>query len=264
MRDATTLLFGLDGFRVVRVDVHDENDPEAPREVLIEGVEHEQACPACGVLSSKVHARKVRPVKDLPHGSRPLRVRWDQRRWACQERACRRRTFAETSAQISRGQRLTRRLREQLERAVPGSTRSAADVARKYGVSWWSVNSALVVAAASMTPQAPVGVRLLGVDETRARSVRWLLAEAGWRRSDPWMTSFVDLDPAHPGGCWAWPPGGQEPASAGGLTCRASSSATALRSSPSIRPHRSPRRCARCCRPRRWSWTTGTCTGWPT
>ncbi len=77
---ATTLLFGLDGFRVVGVDVHDENDPEAPREVLFEGVEREQACPACGVLSSKVHARKVRPVKDLPHGRGPLRVRWDQRR----------------------------------------------------------------------------------------------------------------------------------------------------------------------------------------
>ncbi len=57
MRDATTLLFGLNGFRVVRVDVSDESDPEAPREVLIEGVEHEQACPACGVLSHKVHAR---------------------------------------------------------------------------------------------------------------------------------------------------------------------------------------------------------------
>jgi transposase len=45
------------------------------------------------------------------------------------------------------------------------------------------------------------------VDETRARSVRWLLAEAGWRRSDPWMTSFVDLDPAHPGGLLGLAPG---------------------------------------------------------
>jgi len=74
-------------------------------------------------------------------------------------------------------------------------------------VSWWSVNHALVVKAASMTPQAPCGVRLLGVDETRARSVRWLLAEHGWRRTDPWMTSFVDLDPTHPGGILGLAPG---------------------------------------------------------
>ncbi len=207
MRDATTLLFDLDGFRVVRVDVHDEDDPGAPREVLVEGVQDEQGCPDCGVLSAAVHSRRVRVIKDLPHGRRALRVCWDQRRWACRERACRRRTFAETSSQVGPGQRLTGRLRAQLERAVSGSTRSAADVAREYAVSWWSVNHALVVVAASMLPRVPAGVRLLGVDETRARSVRWLLAEHGWRRSDPWMTSFVDLDPAHPGGLLGLAPG---------------------------------------------------------
>ena len=220
MGDATTLLFGLEGFRVVSVtrehkhDKHDEHDghdglkpAEEVREVVVEGVDSEQACPDCGVLTAAVHARRRRRVKDLPHGRAPLRLWWDQRRWACRERLCRRRTFAETSVQIGLGQRLTRRLREQLERAVSGSTRSAADVAQEYGVSWWSVNTALVVKAASMTGQAPCGVRLLGVDETRTRSVRWLLAESGWRRCDPWMTSFVDLDPAHPGGLLGLAPG---------------------------------------------------------
>ncbi len=173
----------------------------------MEGVEDEQACPDCGVLSGSVHARRVRRVKDLPHGRWPLRLWWDQRRWACRQRACRRRTFAETSSEIGPGQRLTRRLREQLEHAVSASTRSGADVAREYGVSWWSVNRALIVRAASMTPRAPAGVRLLGVDETCARSVRWLLAEHTWRRSDPWMTSFVDLDPAHAGGLLGLAPG---------------------------------------------------------
>ncbi len=51
MRDTTTLLFGLDGFRVVRVNVHDKSHAGAPREVLVEGLEDEQACPDCGVLS---------------------------------------------------------------------------------------------------------------------------------------------------------------------------------------------------------------------
>ncbi len=74
-------------------------------------------------------------------------------------------------------------------------------------MSWWSVNHALVVVAAGVYGPAPAGVRMLGVDETRARSVRWLLSEAGWRRSDPWMTSFVDLDPTHPGGLLGLAPG---------------------------------------------------------
>lgn len=45
------------------------------------------------------------------------------------------------------------------------------------------------------------------MDETRARSVHWLLAEAGWRRSDPWMTSIVDLDPAGAGTILGLAPG---------------------------------------------------------
>jgi hypothetical protein len=50
MRGATTLLLGLDGFRVVRVDVHDGGNAGAPRVVLVGGVVGEQACPDCGVL----------------------------------------------------------------------------------------------------------------------------------------------------------------------------------------------------------------------
>ena len=117
MGDATTLLFGLDGFRVVSVSEDDEHGARG-RRVVIEGVEDEQGCPDCGVVSGAVHARKLRRIKDLPHGTRPLRVLWDQRRWACRERACRRRTFAERTAQVGPGQRLTGRLRAELERQV--------------------------------------------------------------------------------------------------------------------------------------------------
>jgi transposase len=207
MGDATTLLFGLDGFRVVSVSGRRGEGQDLERHVVVEGLEGEQACPDCGVLSASVHSRRQRRIKDVPHGRRPLRLWWDQRRWACRERGCGRRTFAEVSDQVGPGHRLTRRLREQLERAVSGSTRAAADVAREYGVSWWSVNAALIAKAASMTAPAPEGVRMLGVDETRARSVRWLLAEYGWRRTDQWMTSFVDLDPTHPGGLLGLAPG---------------------------------------------------------
>ena len=50
--------------------------------------------------------------------------------------------------------------------------------------------------------------RVLGIDETRFRSVRWILDGITWKRSDPWLTSFVDCSPAGPGsllGLGSWP-----------------------------------------------------------
>jgi transposase len=201
MKDATTVLFDLDGFQVVSV----EPAPDDVRRVVLVCVE-EQACPSCGVPAARVHSRRLQPVKDLPFG-RPLAVLWDKRRLFCDENACARRTFTERAEQLGPRQRLTLRLRRRLADAVSRSVRSAVDVAREHDVSWWSVQAAMVVAAAALTPAAPAGVRRLGVDETRARSVRWLLADAGWRRSDPWMTSFVDLDPDHCGGILGLAPG---------------------------------------------------------
>lgn len=202
MGDGRSLLFGLDGFQVVSVI----RSPLGVRIVVIEGVADEQACPACGVLSSRVHAGWLQSVKDLPYRA-PLLVRWNRRRFACDEPTCRRRTFSEVSEQLRPRRRLTLRLRAKLETAVSSGPRSVADVACEYGVSWWSANQALIDKAADILGPAPEGVRWLGIDETRVRRVRWLLAEAGWRRSDPWMVSFVDLDPDRPGGLLGLAPG---------------------------------------------------------
>ena len=56
----------------------------------------------------------------------------------------------------------------------------------------------MITAAARWLPSPPP-TRVLGIDETRARRVRWLLEPTGWRRSDPWLTSFVDADTSSPG-----------------------------------------------------------------
>jgi transposase len=68
-----------------------------------------------------------------------------------------------------------------------------AEVAGEYRVSWQTAHRALIVAATRWLP-APTPTRVLGIDETRARSVQWLREATGWRRSDPWLTSFVDAD----------------------------------------------------------------------
>lgn len=216
MGDGTTVLFGLDGFRVVSVT----RSPVGVRQVLIVGVAEEQACPSCGMFSRRVHSRWAQPVKDLPYGE-PLQVRWYKRRFACAEPACGRRTFTEVTEQIGLRRRLTLRLRHKLEVAVSAGPRSVADVAREYDVSWWSANQALLDKAADVLGPAPAGVRWLGLDETRVRRVRWLLEEAGWTRSDPWMTSFVDLDPDRSGGLLGLTPGRSGAAVAGWLTRQA-------------------------------------------
>ncbi len=97
MGDATTLLFGLDGFRIVSVAQREEHG-EGGREVVVEGVEGEQACRTAGCCQE-------RSMLVGCGGSR----------------TCRRSAAA---VEIGAGQRLIRRLREQLEHAVSASTRS--------------------------------------------------------------------------------------------------------------------------------------------
>ena len=48
---------------------------------------------------------------------------------------------------------------------------------------------------------------MLGIDETRFRLVRWILDGITWQRSDPWITSFVDCTPCHPGPLLGLAPG---------------------------------------------------------
>jgi transposase len=89
-------------------------------------------------------------------------------------------------------------LRDKLARAIAASNRAVSEVAAEHDVSWHTAHRALITAANHWLP-APAPTRVLGIDETRARCVRWLLDAARWRRSDPWMTSFVDADPTRPG-----------------------------------------------------------------
>ena len=197
MDDATTLLFDLPGFRVVSCQ---EAPPDGRRVVVMQEAD-EHACPRCGVLvGGRPYDVRESRLTDLPMGHRPLEVIWRKRRYRCAERGCPQRVFTERSEQVPPRHRLTARLRARLESAASRSARALSDVAAEYGVSWWSVHRALVAAALARAACAPPPVRLLGLDETRARSLRWAWEdEAGWRLSNPWMTSFVDLDTDRPG-----------------------------------------------------------------
>jgi transposase len=193
MDETTSVLFGLDDHRVLGVTRVDERVVR----VVIEPIEREGACPACGVLSARVKDRPLVRLRDLPASGQLVQLWCRRRRLACREPDCPRMSFTPASAQVPTRARLTARLREELAAAIAGSNRAVADVAAEHEVSWHTAHKALVAAAAHWLPE-PTPTRVLGIDETRTRTVRWILEEAAgrrmWRRSDPWMTSFVDVD----------------------------------------------------------------------
>ena len=69
--DAASILFNLPGYRVVSAA---PASGDQPRRVLIETIQAEGACPACGVFSAKVQARPVQHVKDVSCGGDRLDV----------------------------------------------------------------------------------------------------------------------------------------------------------------------------------------------
>ena len=204
MSDATSLLFDLPGFSVIEC----VEDPSlGGRRVTVMSDVQVHGCPQCGVIVDTPYDHHGRVIKDVPFGDRPLQLVWHVRRFRCRQQQCPRKIFTETSDQIRVRSPLTSRLRCKLESSVSGSARAVSDVAREYGVAWGTVHNALVRQAAAMRPE-PTPTMMIGIDETRARSVRWRCDdEKKWTRTNPWMTSFVDFDLRHSGGLIGLVPG---------------------------------------------------------
>jgi transposase len=184
------VIFNLPGYRVVdAVDLR-----LGGRRVKVEPVEVEDGCPACGVVSSRVHAWVEQRVRDIPHAGQVVVV-VRKPRLVCTEPACGRRTFTTATEQLPVRARCTTRLKTALLDAVIGSGRAVSEVAADLRVAWWTVQ-ATVNAAAVLLPEVDnLHVRRLGIDEHRYRRVRWFRDDqGGWRRVEPWMSTIVNAD----------------------------------------------------------------------
>jgi transposase len=201
--DATSVLFGLEDEFCVR-DV--QRIDAAMVSVIIEQIAREGPCPECGVITSTVKDRPVMRLKDLPACGQAVELWWRKRRLICGESRCPRRTFTQASVGVRPRGRVTERLRDQVAVAIASSNRAVADVAREYSLSWPTAHKALVAASARWLPE-PEPTTRLGIDETRFRSVRWILEGITWKRSDPWLTSFVDCAGDGPGSLLGLAPG---------------------------------------------------------
>jgi transposase len=192
--DDATCLLGLGGLAVERVVLTADgvkivqlvtSDPDAAR------------CPGCREVSTSAKEWVLTRPKDLPCGGMAVVMQWRKRRWRCRTQDCPRQTFTEAVGQVPAGMRTTTRLRECLARSVEDG-RDQAEVAATYGVSWPTVQRALV-AYAQRELAEPEPTTVLGMDETRFGQPRWLPEGSGaqgpilWRRTDPWETGFVDL-----------------------------------------------------------------------
>lgn len=188
--DAATILFNLPDYRVISTTVI-----AGCRQVIVETNEP-PGCPSCGVISSRRKERRLQRVRDIPVAG-PVEVLWSKYRWYCEESACERLSFFESTPQVPRRARSTGRLRDQLVDAVIRSGRAVSETAAAFAVSWWMVRVALNEACFLTLPDVDqLSPRMLGIDEHRFRSVRYFQdpESKAWRRFEPWMTTIVDLD----------------------------------------------------------------------
>jgi transposase len=202
MSDATSVLLLEHEFGVLEVQRVDTTTLK----VIIEQPAREGPCPECGVLSGAVKDRPVMRLKDLPVSGQRVELWWRKRRLICSEGLCPQKTFTRVSAAVRPRARVTERLRERVAVAIASGNRAVSEVAVEYGVSWPTAHKALVGAATKWLPE-PTPTRQLGIDETRFRSVRWILDGITWKRSDPWLTSFVDCSRDGPGSLLGLAPG---------------------------------------------------------
>src|ERR1700694_1386220 len=140
LTDGTTLLFGLPGVRVERV----ERLADGARVVHVVTTEQTAAaCPACGVFSRSVKGRVSTSPRDIPYGEDRIILRWNKTRWRCREDYCERSSFTEVIAQVPARARTTLRLRTQIGAAIGDAARSVSDVAASHSVAWLTAPRAL-------------------------------------------------------------------------------------------------------------------------
>src|SRR5690349_19618122 len=194
--DDTTLLLGLDGVVVDRVEL----DPDGCRVVhLATAAEVKAVCPSSGPPSSARRGWVLTRPRDLAGPARS-RLVWRKRRWRCRAPSCGRGSFTESAPALPPRARVTTRLKTAAGRAVAVGGRTITQAGRDHGLSWPTVSAAFVREASVLLPAEPEPVCALGIDETRRGRPRYDRDPATGTTTvtaDRWHTGFVDLTGGH-------------------------------------------------------------------
>lgn len=166
--DAATTLFNLPDYRVISTTV----TANGYRQVLVES-EQPPGCPSCGLVATRRKERSSQRIRNIPVAGR-IEVVWQKYRWHCQELACERLSFFESTTQVPSRARSTGRLRDHLVDAVMRSGRAMSETAAGFAVSWWMVRAAVNEVFLLTLPDVDlIRPRMLGIDEHGFRSVRY-------------------------------------------------------------------------------------------
>jgi transposase len=180
---SVTRLLGLDGFKVVAMQVTD-----GEWQLSVQTVATVVGCQGCGVRA-ELHGRRLVRVRDLPIGGRPVVLWWRKRIWRCGEPACGVRTWTERAAAIRPRAVLTERARAEACRRVGKDPHSVAAVARDLGVGWATIMRAV---AEHGTPLVDDAARLEGVTALGLDGTSFLRATP--TAPTRWVTGLVDLE----------------------------------------------------------------------
>jgi len=171
----TRVLVGLGEYRVLGAC----EDDDGVLVVTVEVPRAEAPCPGCGVFSGRVKQRRCQEIRDGLCFGRPTRLVWHKRRFRCDTPGCRS-SFTESTTQVPARARVTTRLRTAIGRA--GKTRSTAEVAADFGVSWWTAWRSIKASATAHVASLPaLPPAQMGLDETT------------FRRPQRYATGLVDL-----------------------------------------------------------------------
>jgi transposase len=194
MENATSILFGLPGVAVDRVERTTDERGDVVRLVhVVTTATSAAGCPACGVISASVKQYRTARPRDLPYGEEPLAVRWHKRQYRCREEACPRKAFTESIAEVPARARVTGRLCREAAAQV-ASGRSVSAVAAEYRVSWPVIHRHYMAHADELLTE-PDPPAVLGIDETRRGTPKWIQdADTGrWLRTERFETNFTDV-----------------------------------------------------------------------
>ena len=191
MHDDTTLLLGLDGVVVDRVEL----GPDGCRVVHLSTADAAAVCPSCGTVSTSPKGWLQTRPRDLAWPTRS-RLVWRKRRWRCRVAGCARGSFTESVPQLPARARVTARLKAAAGRAVALGGRTIAQAGRDHGLSWPVVAAAFEREASALLPDEPEPVTDLGIDETRRGRPRFASDPDTGKttlQADRWHTGLVDL-----------------------------------------------------------------------